>query len=289
MTLEAATLKRANRLMLFVGVAFAAVAFVAVLAFGGGQPQAPTTPQDVNVVVAALDLPLGTELTADKLTTQTRALADSSGTYQHPEELAGQIVRRAVPAGQALTSDDFATTLNQQITQSIQPGLRAMAIPLSTVDAVAELIQPGDRVDVLISMKETDGLNPQVLPNPNYGHTTIDGTVDTNPYIPIDEFINNTTVKVVVQNVQVLAVMPRVTDQTNANPPADALGPDVLVVLAVSPQQSEVVRYGQLDGNVSLVLRAPGDASSADAATTGITLKWLVDNYGVLPPAAVTP
>ena len=275
--------------MLIAGVALAAVAFVAVLAFGNiGQTQAPPPPQDVNVVVAALDLPLGTELTADKLTTQTRTQAEASGTYQRPEELVGQVVRRAVPAGQTLTSADFETTVNQQIAQSLQPGLRAIAVPLSSVDAVGELLQPGDRVDVLISMKDTDGLNPIVIPNPNAGQTTVDGAAP-DPYISIDAYLNNTTVKVVVQNVLVLAVQPRSTDPTNITAPASSPVPDVVVVLAVSPQQTEIVRYGQLDGNISLVLRAPGDASAADVTTTGITLKWLVDHYGVLPPAPVTP
>jgi Flp pilus assembly protein CpaB len=106
--------------------------------------------------------------------------------------------------------------------------------------------------------------------------------------VSIDEYLNNTTVKVVVQNVQVLAVMPRSTEPTNVVSPAGSPAPDVVVVLAVSPQQTEVVRYGQLDGNISLVLRAPGDSGAADDATTGITLKWLVDHYGVLPPAPVT-
>jgi hypothetical protein len=137
-------------------------------------------------------------------------------------------------------------------------------------------------------MRDIDNLNPVVLNNPNYGHTTIDGNSDTSPYIPLDNFVNNTTVKVVVQNVQVLAVMPRSTDPNNNVQPADTTEPDVVVVLAVTPQQSEVVRYGQLDGNISLVVRAPDDSGAADTTTTGITLRWLVDHYGVLPPAPVT-
>jgi Flp pilus assembly protein CpaB len=282
-------LKRANRFMLFAGVALAAIAFIAVLAFGSmGQTQAPPAPQAVNVVVAALDLPLGTQLTADQLTTQSRAQADASGTYQHPEELVGQVVRRTVPAGQALTSADFQTGENQQIASSLQPGQRAIAVPLSSVDAVGELLQPGDRVDVLISMKDTDGLNPIVVPNPAASQTTVDGTVP-DPYISIDQYLNNTTVKVVVQNVQVLAVMPRSTQASNVVAAVGSPAPDVVVVLSVSPQQTEIVRYGQLDGNISLVLRAPGDSTAADTTTTGITLKWLVDHYGVLPPQPVTP
>ena len=284
-------MKRRNRFMLIAGVALAVVAFVVVLSFGSmGQTQAPPAPQDVSVVVAAVDLGLGTKITADQLTTQARAQADASGTYQRPEELVGQIVRRAVAAGQALTAADFDSASAAQIAGSLQPGLRGMAVPLSSVDAVAELLQPGDRVDVLIAMRDSDALNPVVLNNPNYGHTSVDGTIDTTPYITLDEYLNNTSVKVVVQNVQVLAVMPRSTDPSNTvSTPATGPVPDVVVVLAVTPQQSEVVRYGQLDGNISLVLRAPGDSGAADTTTTGITLKWLVDHYGVLPPQPVNP
>lgn len=282
-------MKRANRFMLIAGVLLAGVAFVAVLAFGGmGTTPVVAPPADVNVVVAAVDLALGTELTADKLTTQTRPQAEASGTYQRPDELVGQIVRRTVPAGQALTAGDFDTNALAQIAQSLQPGLRAIAVPLSKVDAVGALLQPGDRVDALISMTDADALNPIVLPNPNAGQTTVDGS-PPDPYIILDTYLNNTTVKIVVQNVQVLAVQPKSNDQANLVQPVGEPEPDIVVILAVTPQQAEIVRYAELDGNISLVLRAPGDAGAADATTTGITLRWLVDHYGVLPPAAVTP
>ena len=275
--------------MLIAGVLLAAIAFVAVLAFGGmGTSPVVAPPADVNVVVAAVDLALGTELTADKLATQTRPQAEASGTYQRPEELVGHIVRRTVPAGQALTAGDFDSTAQTQIAQAVQPGFRAIAVPLSTVDSVGALLQPGDRVDALISMTDTDALIPIVQPNPNAGQPTVDGT-QPEPYILLDTYLNNTTVKIVVQNVQVLAVQPRLVEQTNEVQPNGVPAPDVVVILAVTPQQAEIVRYAELDGNISLILRAPGDAGAADATTTGITLRWLVDHYGVLPPATVTP
>lgn len=281
-------MKRANRFLLIFGMLLAAVAFVAVLAFGGmGQaPAAPVVPE-VSVVVAAVDLTLGSELTIDKLTTQNRPLADASGTYQHPEELVGRIVRRTIPTGQAVTAADFDTSVNQNVVQSLQSGLRAIAVPLSTVDSVGALLQAGDYVDVIISLRDTDGLNPIVVENPNAGQTTVDGS-RPDPYISLDNYLNNTSVKVVVQNVQVLAVMPRTIDESGNVQPVTPQ-PDVVVVLAVTPQQSEVVRFAQLDGNVSLVLRAPGDNGAADTATSGMTLKQLVDFWGVLPPKPVTP
>jgi pilus assembly protein CpaB len=280
-------LKRANRLMLVFGVVLAAVAFVAVLAFANLGQQAPAQVPDVNIVVAATDLGLGTALTADVLATATRPAGDAADTFSRPEDVVGRIVRRSVPAGQALTSADFVTNVDYEVTQSLRPGQRAMAVPLSRVDSVGALLQAGDYVDVLLALEENDALNPIVVNNPNAGHTSLDGAV-ADPYISIDTYINNTTVKVVVQNVQVLATVQRATDEGNNVDPA-ALGPEVVVILAVTPQQSEVIRFAQLDGNVSLVLRAPADSSAADTSTTGITLKWLVDHYGVLPPAAVTP
>ena len=74
-------MKRVNRLMLAVGVALAALSFLAVLALGAlGQqsPQATPVP-DVSVVVAAADLPLGAQVTADKLTTTTKPQTDATG------------------------------------------------------------------------------------------------------------------------------------------------------------------------------------------------------------------
>ena len=62
-------------------------------------------------------------------------------------------------------------------------------------------------------------------------------------------------------------------------------------------QQAEVIRYAQLQANplltLSLVLRSPDDfidpatgqpVPPVIAETTGITLKELIDKYGVLPP-----
>lgn len=284
-------MKRANRLMLIAGVVLAAVSFVAVLAFGGlGQQQQPVVVADVPVVVAAQELLLGTELSADKLTTVNRPPTEAAGTYPRPEDVVGLVVRRNVAQGQALTSADFETGLSMpQIVASIRPGLRAMAVPLSKVDSVGALLQPGDYVDVILTLNDPDALNPVVVSNPNASQTSIDGTVQP-PYISIDEYINNTTVKVVVQNVQVLATLPRSpTEPNNSVGPAATAEPDVIVVLAVTPQQAEVVRFAQLDGNVSLVLRAPTDSAAGDTATSGITLKELVDRWGVLPPQPVTP
>jgi pilus assembly protein CpaB len=279
--------------MLVVGVALAALSFVAVLALSGagGQSAQATPPPDVTVVVAAADLPLGVQITADKLSTTTVPQTAATGTFQDPQQLVGRVVRHAVSAGTALTNDDFDTGVSvPDLVNALQPGMRAIAIPLTKVNSVNALLQAGDYVDVLISMEDTDGLNPVVIANPTPAIGTSTGS-DYNPYTSIDQDVNNTSVKVVVQNVQVLAAIAAepatTTDQSNPAPPTAQ--PDMVVLLAVTPQQAEVVRFAQLDGNISLVLRAPADANAPAVDTTGITLKQLVDQYGVLPPAPVMP
>ena len=139
-----------------------------------------------------------------------------------------------------------------------------------------------------MSLDEADQLNPIVIPNPN-SSPGLSGNAPP-PYISIDDYLNNTSVKVVVQNVQVLAAIAATpTEASNVVTPQASPMPDMVVLLAVSPQQAEVVRFAQLDGNISLVLRSPADAGAAQVDTTGITLKQLVDQDGVLPPQPVTP
>jgi Flp pilus assembly protein CpaB len=68
-----------------------------------------------------------------------------------------------------------------------------------------------------------------------------------------------------------------------------------IVILEVTAQQAEVIKYAQLDGSTSLVLRNPTEFRDANgnpitappAETTGVTLKLLVDEYNVLIPQLV--
>lgn len=284
-------MKRANRLLLLFGVVLAAVSFVAVLGFGsfGQQPQQPADPE-VQVVVAAQNVAIGTPLTPDMLSTAMWPQSQATNTYGNPNDVVGLVVRRTIAQGEALKIQDFQSAVTvPDLVRAIQPGMRAMAVPLSRIDSVGMLLQPGDWVDVVLTIDDRDGLNPVSIPNPGASPGLAP------PYVAIDEFVNNTTVKVVVQNVQVLAALSNqpladITNQTGSNStgPAASAAPDLIAILAVQPQQVEVIRFAQVDGRVSLVLRSPSDYSAGSVSTSGITLRQLVDQYGVLPPLPVT-
>jgi pilus assembly protein CpaB len=274
-------LKRSNRLVLLLGVALAVVAFVGVLAIGtpreGNQP---SEPERITVVTAAVDLPLGTELSAEMLGTEQRPAPQAVGTFASPGELVGRVIRRTVSPGHVIRDSDFAGGAAQaEIGSALGPGLRGIAVALDKVGGVGYLVQPGDRVDVVLT---TDSDNtPVTIPNPMYPSSA------SEPLILLDEWLNNTSVKVLVQNVQVVAMLTPSGTQEGEASAADPA--QVVAVLAVTPQQVELVRFAQEAGTVSIVMRSPADVSAGDVPTNGITLRELVDQYGVLPPTPVQP
>jgi Flp pilus assembly protein CpaB len=286
-------LKRSNRLMLVFGVLLAVVAFGGVLMFGAGSGNAkPAPPTTVKVVTAAADIPLGTALDVTQLGSVDMEVALAVDTYRDSSQLVGKVVRRTVHLGDAFKSTDFqaaAGVSSVDVTSSLAAGQVAMAVTVDQVTGVGSLIQAGDSVDVMLTATDQPdpGKAPVVLPIPDK---------DTGmPFTKVDnENLNNTTIKVLVQNVQVLGIVASAaatngTDAGTATTDANGVPTPTTstLILSVTPQEAELVRFAQVDGNLSLLLRSPGDTKAADVPTTGVTLRELVDHYGVLPPRVI--
>jgi hypothetical protein len=163
---------------------------------------------------------------------------------------------------------------------------------------VGTLIQPGDRVDVVFAFaKGADSLPeiPETFLLPRSGPLPVCGeTVLCEEEGKIG--INVLSVKLIVQNVRVvgtlLSALPAPSRAAEASPtpqPGTALtGRTELVIVAVNAQQAEVLRFGQLLAvPMTLLMRAPADAEATPDLTTGIILKTLLEEYGVLPPLPI--
>ena len=299
-------MKRSNRLFLLLGVVLAVVAFAGVMVLGsrGSAPAAAPPPVPmVAVVTANTDIPFGTALTKQmlktKLVEQTQAGPD---TFRDVSEVVGMVVRRPLSKDAELHSRDFGsggTTSGDQVVRGLEPGRRAVAVQVDRVTGVGALIQPGDRVDVILAIADTDNKAPTVIKDVPGGKAR-DQTDKISESLNTT-LMNNTTVKVLVQNVQVLgSLLPAPESTSNAassaskgkddketeqpEEPTVAADQQQIVIISVTPQQAELVRFAQLDGNLSLALRSPQDKGAEDAATSGITLRKLVDEHGVLPP-----
>jgi Flp pilus assembly protein CpaB len=298
-------LKRSNRLVLLVGVFLAIVAFVGILFLLQQQPGTQTggnaVPTTGDVVIAKTDIPLSTRIRADQVEKQTLPLAAiSAGAFADPSQVIGQIARQPVTAGAQIT----ATTLNGGVSGTVidvetPAGMRAIAMRVDQTSGVGTVIKTGDYVDAVIALTEEQFAS--VTQDP----ANADQVVVTNPGP------KGATTKLILQGMQVLGTLlpPVAPPATAEGQPAASAAPGTvlneqqeIVILAVTAQQAEVVRYGQTMANPlltwSLVLRSPDDFIDPEtgepvppvlAETTGVTLQSLIETYGVLPPVIEQP
>lgn len=294
-------MKRSNRLVLLVGVFLAIVAFVGILVLGGGGggtsggPRASAPPTTGPVVIATAEIPLSTRIRAEQLTTQTLNLAEIlPGAYTNVSQVVGQVARQPVAIGAQVTSATTSGGVQGQITNLTCPlTFRCVAVQVDQVSGVGTVIKTGDYVDMVV------GIAADKFPV-----FTVNPTDDS---IQVLAGLNNTSVKLLLQGLQVMGTLlppppPPTTTGTETPPPSTGSGPTTLngqqmiVILAVTAQQSEVVKFVQLDGNVTLALRSPDDfidpvtglpLPQVPILTSGVILKTLVDDYGVLPPEVV--
>ena len=289
-------MKRSNRLVLLIGVFLAVVAFVGIAVILGGNSSGPgpaaSAPVQLNTVIAVQDIPLGTVVKAEMLKTEPRNVTTDrkAGAFANPELVIGQVTRRPITAGAQLEAADFVDT--HVLTEISVPATKlAMAIQVDQVSGVGTLIKTGDYVDMIVGI--TGDKFPVV---------TLDQTTKS---ITVVAGLNSTSVKLLLSGMQVLGTLlpPPPAAAQGAAPapgpsgePSTALtGNQEMVIVAVDAQQAEVLKFAQLDGSISLALRSPVDFVDASGApiipippiTKGITLKQLVDLYGVIQPRLV--
>jgi Flp pilus assembly protein CpaB len=132
-------------------VLLAAVAVVLAMRPDGAPARARERPATIPVVVAGRDLAPGTVLTVDALRTARfpAALAPRGGASTL-EGLAGRALAGAVRAGEPVTDVRLVGTW---LTAQLSPGQVAAPVRLADL-AVAALLRPGDRVDVLASVSD---------------------------------------------------------------------------------------------------------------------------------------
>ena len=288
-------MKRSNRLVLLVGVFLAIVAFIGVILLMGNPSQNPDDPNqpvtEVNVVVAKSDVALGTRVEAADVEVQVKPTeAAAAGYFSDVSQVIGKVAREPITAGQQVVASNFDDT--GQVDSITCPALRVcIAVQVDQVSGVGTLIKTGDYVDAVVGF--TGDKFPVI---------TLNAADDT---FTVVSGINSTSVKALLQGMQVVGTLLPPPPAEDPNAPDDGTdggstgltGQQQIVILSVDTQQAEVIKFAQLDGSISLVLRSPEDfidpvtgdpiAALPPVETTGVILKTLVDTYGVLPPELV--
>jgi Flp pilus assembly protein CpaB len=275
--------RRTSRLVLLLGIFLAALTFVVVLFLG--RPTTPTTgpvssaPTQLPTVVAAADIPLGTVVTADMVTSRTIAVnTRETNALGDVSQAIGKTTRTAIVAGAQVHSTDFQ---NRAVPLTVPPGERAFAIQVSELTGVGNLVDVGDNIDLIISLRGDAFPVVQVLDDGSV--TVVSGINPLSIKLPL-----------LLQDVQIIGTIESAppapaTDAQGQPLPSTApvlSGATKLLILSVTPAQAEVLLFARTTGTLDVILRSPADAGQT-VETTGVILKTLVDLYGILPPEIV--
>src|SRR5436853_1240698 len=146
----------------------------------------PTRP----VIVAAADLDVGATLTRDDVRIiDWPANAVPAGALADPKDAIGRGLILPVIQNEPLLPNKLASTeAGGGLPPAIPPGLRAVSVRVNEVIGVAGYVLPGTRVDVVATVSATNG-------------------------------VSETTSKVVLTNVQVLAAGTKIERDTEKNKP----------------------------------------------------------------------
>ncbi|MTI80043.1 MAG: Flp pilus assembly protein CpaB [Firmicutes bacterium] len=111
------------------------------------------------VLVANTEIPAYTPITENMVTVEKYAKADiKKGMFSNPKAVIGKVVTSKIPANYPLSQDFLAregdgSILASNISEFEDPKLRAVPVRVEGINALGGKIMPGDRVDVIGSMK----------------------------------------------------------------------------------------------------------------------------------------
>ncbi len=206
----------------------------------------PTQP----VVVAAADLQIATELSADDLRVVQWPKGNApEGSFASPSDLIGRGLISSVVRNEPILGGKLAPKeAGAGLPPVIPPGMRAVSVRVNEVIGVAGYVLPGTHVDVLATASPTQQMQDM-------------------------------TTKVVLTNIQVLTAGTRLEqDKKDGKPVAVNV-----VTLLVTPEQAERLALASTEGKVQLALRNPLDQGTPD--TPGIRPAALMGTPAPLQPA----
>jgi len=250
-------MRRGGRILtvlgLLLGLLTATVTFVTL-------SQTPTTQQAVptkDVVVATQNIGTRTEITIDMVdTVKFPEEAIPAGAFESRQAVVGKVALYPIYPGQPILPPMIINkpapiiTPTGSIASFIVPeGKVAMAFEISTVSSVAGAIQPGDTIDILVTLQPA-GL-PPVTPRSGTATTGTEG-------LPVTQLT--------LQDVQVLHVGAWAIQDRNA--PASGI-----LTLALDRQDALVLKSAREQGQIDLVLRRVGDRKTYDLEP--VTLQYL--------------
>jgi pilus assembly protein CpaB len=142
-------------LALVAGLVAAAIVFAVVSESEGEDSAAPPAGNTVPALVAAQSMGAGTEITADMVKViEVPEDLFVSGAYAESEAVVGEVTKVAISEGEQITVGKIGLAVpDKGLSGVVASGMRAVSIDVNEVTAVGGNLLPGDRVDILATVR----------------------------------------------------------------------------------------------------------------------------------------
>jgi pilus assembly protein CpaB len=217
----------------------------------------------VEVVKAARNIPAGTPLTKDRITTEKvprKFLPPNPLLESELNIYLGTPVAVNVEEGAMILTSDFSVAeVSRTLSSKIPPEERAMSLAVDSISGVSGLLRPGDRVDILgtfpIGTKEE--LVEDAQGNKAVGYVTM----------------------TLLQNVTLLAVGQEISDVPSGDK-GKRRGSYSTVTMSVTIDEAELLTIAQTRGKMTLLLRNREDVEVS--TITKKTLREVLEDLEVI-------
>ncbi|MDO4230984.1 MAG: Flp pilus assembly protein CpaB [Lautropia sp.] len=202
---------------------------------------APTPKRMAEVVVATRPLEKGDVVAPEVMALRSVPVdyvPSAAVTAASFESLAGQMLLQPMRPGEILTA--HAVTRGDELTFSsrLKPGIRALTISVDEINSISGMLQPGDRIDLLLTARP-----------PAAGNS---GDARQEATVPL------------LQNLLVMATGRQV--RPGEEDPQGGERQFSAVTVEVTPAQAKRLIVAQAAGRLTAILRNPQDATPMDAA-----------------------
>lgn len=192
----------------------------------------PPSNEQRPVLIASQEIAARSRIVDTMFSKETRsAQALEPDALSEPSQAVGSLALVTIPAGAQLTASDVGTNVAFALPVRLQPGMRAVSIPVDRVKDVSGLIQPGDRVDVIaIPPSKQNGPPPKAV--------------------------------TIFRGIRVLAVGNALENPSATPSPQEQEASTV--TLEVTPHQADILAWADTNATLRLALRSPRESIRAE-------------------------
>jgi pilus assembly protein CpaB len=186
------------------------------------------------VLITTQEIPARMKITDTMFSKEMRpANAVQPDAIAEPNQAIGSLALITIPSGSELTASSIGTNVALALPVRLEPGMRAVSIPVDRVKDVSGLVQPGDRVDVIaIPPPKSNGAPPKAV--------------------------------TIFRVVRVLSVGNSLENPSAT--PSPEMQSAATVTLEVTPKQADLLAWADANSTLRLALRSPRESIRTEPA-----------------------